>query len=207
LSKRWIVNIAMSEDGIVTVLLGRFDPLVQLGLTQILNSDDRLRVVGADLDGAALEQSFARWAPGVAILDETTEYSLLARLRITYATTGILILAHDPSRAYGMRLLSAGAACIGLDTSSADILASVRSIVGGVDACALADEQLTSAKTYSLTPREIEVLEYLSRGLSHAEIALELRIGVETVRTHAARVRRKLNVRNKRELIGVVIPG
>jgi DNA-binding CsgD family transcriptional regulator len=50
------------------------------------------------------------------------------------------------------------------------------------------------------------VLEFLSRGRSHAEIAHALQLSVETVRTHAAHIRGKLEVRNKRELIGLTIP-
>jgi DNA-binding CsgD family transcriptional regulator len=50
------------------------------------------------------------------------------------------------------------------------------------------------------------VLEYLSKGRSHGEIAHALQLGVETVRTHAAHIRGKRGVRNKRELIGVPIP-
>jgi DNA-binding CsgD family transcriptional regulator len=58
----------------------------------------------------------------------------------------------------------------------------------------------------SLTPRELEVLEFLSRGQSHAEIAHALQLGVETIRTHSAHIRGKLGVRSKRELIGLPIP-
>ena len=50
------------------------------------------------------------------------------------------------------------------------------------------------------------MLEFLSRGRSHGEIAHALQLGVETVRTHAAHIRGKLGVQNKRELIGLTIP-
>ena len=51
-----------------------------------------------------------------------------------------------------------------------------------------------------LTPREAEVLELLQSGRSNAEIADALHVGIETVRTHARRVYRKLGVRTRREL-------
>lgn len=57
-----------------------------------------------------------------------------------------------------------------------------------------------------LTPRQRQVLAYLRLGQSHAEIAHALGIGVETVRTHAKHVRRKLGVRRKSELVGLQIP-
>ncbi len=53
----------------------------------------------------------------------------------------------------------------------------------------------------ALTPRETEVLDHLRLGRSNAEIAAALCISVETARTHAARVLRKLGVRSKWQLV------
>lgn len=57
-----------------------------------------------------------------------------------------------------------------------------------------------------LTPRESEVLLRLSEGKSYGQIAAELVIELETVRTHARRVRRKLGVATSRELRGRPVP-
>jgi len=51
-----------------------------------------------------------------------------------------------------------------------------------------------------LTRREVEVLPLLQRGDSNAQIALALGVGVETIRTHARNIYRKLGVRTRREL-------
>ena len=51
-----------------------------------------------------------------------------------------------------------------------------------------------------LTAREAEVLELLQDGRTNAEIATELTIGIETVRTHARNIYRKLGVPSRREL-------
>ncbi len=55
-----------------------------------------------------------------------------------------------------------------------------------------------------LTPRENEVLLRLSAGKNYGQIAAELVIELETVRTHARRVRRKLGVATSRDLRGCV---
>jgi DNA-binding CsgD family transcriptional regulator len=57
-----------------------------------------------------------------------------------------------------------------------------------------------------LTPRENEVLLCLSAGKNYGQIAAELVIELETVRTHARRVRRKLGVATSRDLHGRVAP-
>ncbi len=71
----------------------------------------------------------------------------------------------------------------------------------------LADSPLErgSRSVEYLTPRQRQVLECLCLGQSHAEIAHALGIGLETVRTHARHVRRKLGVRRKSELVGLQI--
>jgi DNA-binding CsgD family transcriptional regulator len=51
-----------------------------------------------------------------------------------------------------------------------------------------------------LTQREAEVLPLLQVGRSNAQIALALQVGVETVRTHARSIYRKLGVSSRREL-------
>jgi DNA-binding CsgD family transcriptional regulator len=51
-----------------------------------------------------------------------------------------------------------------------------------------------------LTPREADVLDQLQLGRSNAEIAMALSVSVETVRTHARSVFRKLGVKGRREL-------
>lgn len=202
-----------SEDDArpITVVLGRFGVLVGRGLAQILREDDRLQIVGIDLDSAALEHAVALRAPQVAILDEPpvapTKPSFLERLSNTHPTTGVVVLAHRPPLAYGMRLLAVGASCISKDAYAADILAAVRIAADGRRVYASDDGHLVERSSpdsaAKLTPREAEVLEYLSRAQSHAEIAHALQVGVETIRTHSAHIRRKLGVHSSRELIGL----
>jgi len=50
------------------------------------------------------------------------------------------------------------------------------------------------------------VLPLLEQGRSNAQIALALGVGVETVRTHARNIYRKLGVSSRRELVGLIRP-
>ncbi len=192
----------MTSDGgavRVSVVLGQFDALVGRGLLQVLREDESLRVVGSDLDGADLERILARRAPEVAILDEASVAgaSILKRVRAIRPTIGLVVLAHRPTRPYRARVHAAGAICLPKDACAADILATVRLVAQGTH----------PAEVAALTMREAEVLECIQAGQTRTEIAHTLQIGVETVRTHTARIRHKLGVSHKRELIGLPIHG
>jgi two-component system invasion response regulator UvrY len=192
----------------VTVVLGRFDPLVGPGLAGILCADRRLHIVASGLTGAGLHEILARAAPCVVVLDEAADP--LRRIRGIAPATRILLLAHDPSLEDGMRALACGASCVAWNACAADLLAAVHLVARGDRLFMAADgrrfERRYPDNAPDLTPRETDVLRHLSQGKSHAETARDLRIGVRTVHTYAARVCRKLGVSSKQELIGMPIP-
>ena len=57
-----------------------------------------------------------------------------------------------------------------------------------------------------LTPREADVLELLQDGATNAQIAQALSIGLETVRTHARNIYRKLGISSRRDLARLARP-
>ncbi len=61
------------------------------------------------------------------------------------------------------------------------------------------EERDPSAATRSLTPRQLDVLELVTRGMRNAEIAAQLKISEQTVKTHVAHLLRKLGVKNRLE--------
>ncbi len=56
----------------------------------------------------------------------------------------------------------------------------------------------------SLTIREKEVISYLNKGLLYKEIAIQMGVGIDTVKKHSKSSYRKLNVRNRTEAINKV---
>jgi DNA-binding CsgD family transcriptional regulator len=90
----------------------------------------------------------------------------------------------------------AGGILLALDTATArSLLEALAAAIAAADA---------GPRSSPLTPRENEVLLCLSDGMSYGQIAAELVIELETVRTHARRVRRKLGVATSRDLHGCV---
>jgi DNA-binding NarL/FixJ family response regulator len=186
-------------DYTIAVALGRCDPIVSIGLAQILSEDQRLRVVGRDLDGEALKRVVLQQKPQIVILDEASvvDLSLLRHLKMASADIRTVVLAHRPLRSYSMRLFAAGATCVPKDAAPEGLLAAIH---------LAARSEAPAAGALSLTQRQVTVLKHLCEGKSHKEIADALGISIETVRTHSARIRRQLGVKSKRELIGMPMP-
>ena len=110
--------------------------------------------------------------------------------------TNIVVLANRPTAAECTQMLSFGATgCISKETQARDIVNAIHLASRGMhvlDRLALVGGDLTA--------REEEVLELLQDGRTNSEIAKQLSIGIETVRTHARSIYRKLGVPSRREL-------
>jgi DNA-binding NarL/FixJ family response regulator len=191
-------------------VVARFERVVALGLTAVLRDDRGLRVLERDLDDVALERALVRWSPRVAILDETAEPAFVERLFSVRPQTRVVVFAHDPSLAQGMRLLGVGANCVALSAPRVDVVDAVHSTARDERFFANASgervERGYPADAEALTKREREVLVLLVKGASYPEVAHELGMGVRTAEKHAARIFRKLQVGGKRDLVGMPIP-
>ncbi len=95
-------------------------------------------------------------------------------------------------------------ACLSKETQARDVLSAIHLASRGLQVLRrmedAAEDPLRHSGPELLTPREAVVLDLLQHGRSNGEIAAELHIGVETVRTHARSIYRKLGVRSRREL-------
>ncbi len=200
----------MRSERTITVAVGRFGDVIGRGLLQILGEQDGMRVVGAGLGHAALERRVARGDARVVVLDEDSVARplLCEQLREARPDVGLVVFAHRPSRAYVTRTLAFGVGvCLSTDAPAAEIVRGVRLAAAGrhapVSISPRPARAMRAAGIGSLTRREREVLEQLSRGRKNAEIAEVLQIGTETARTHARHVYRKLGVSSRWDLLGV----
>jgi DNA-binding NarL/FixJ family response regulator len=205
-----IVSGPLAAAKPVSVAIGGLEPIVLLGLVSALRSDPNLQILGVGLHGPSLHDVIARHAPRVLVVDDKVEDSLLERLASREPPTRVVVVAYRPTRTEGLKMLGAGATCLAQSVSSAEIVAAVHHAAGGGRRFISADgdriEPQYPTNACLLTPREAEVLTHRSQGASYAQVALAMGITVETVKKHAAGIRRKLGVRSTRELIGTPMP-
>jgi DNA-binding NarL/FixJ family response regulator len=139
------------------------------------------------------------------ILDEVVEGAMREQLQSMHPSLGILVVAYDPTPAYGMLLVAAGVACVAFSVSAVDLAVVVRMTARG-EWLFVPRERSYPRDAQPLSRRERQVFVRLSKGDSYHGIACELGIGVRTVETYASSARRKLGVRNSRELLGMPVP-
>jgi DNA-binding NarL/FixJ family response regulator len=190
---------------VITLLLGEFPDLIAYGLRALLRDDERIDVVAADIPFDGLEASIAEIEPDVAVIDFGALRSPVQvhQLHELQPETHIVIVVDRASPQECNQLLAFGAtAILARDTQRRDILTAIHLASRGMHVLPGAGGAV-SEEPYGpdlLTEREAEVLELLQQNLSNAEIAQKLTVGVETVRTHARNIYRKLGVSSRRDL-------
>jgi DNA-binding NarL/FixJ family response regulator len=195
-----------SPRGPVSIVLGRFDDLFARGLRDLLGGDQSLAVLAEGIEQKRISVVLRAHRPDVAILDVGALAKLadVRELSLMHPSTRLVLVADELSSVECAQLLAFGAsACLGRDTQARDVLNAVHLASRGLQ---LAPRSTSSAGAATaggqlLTRREAEVLPLLQQGRSNPQIALALHVGVETVRTHARNIYRKLGVSSRGELV------
>ncbi len=194
----------------ITIVSARFEDLVSIGLATLMAEDPNLDLVASEVDLERLEEVLEERKPSVVLINfgSLPNPAMIYQLHQSHPETRVVVLANRPSAAECNQMLSLGAtACISKETQGRDIINAIHLASRGMhvlprSAAAAQDqpEEIGLPAPDLLTPREADVLELLQEGLTNAQIAHSLSIGIETVRTHARNIYRKLGIASRREL-------
>jgi DNA-binding NarL/FixJ family response regulator len=190
----------------VRLAIAQFEDLVAHGLRALVAEDVNIELVADAVPHEQLEKVIARASPDVALLNFGSLRSPndVRALHALHPETRLLVLANRPSPSECNQMLAFGAtACLSKETQARDILSAIHLASRGLHVLPKTAREFGMARMPGpelLTPREADVLELLQQGSSNAEIAMALSVGIETVRTHARSIYRKLGVRTRREL-------
>jgi DNA-binding NarL/FixJ family response regulator len=191
-----------------TVVAGKFEDLVAMGLSTVVHEDPDLELLANDVPMGELEAVLSKQEPSVVLLNfgALRGPDDLLRLHKAFPDTSIVVLANRPTASECNQMLSFGATgCLSKETQARDIVNAIHLASRGMhvlprSAAAGGGVDRLEMQGAPLTAREAEVLELLQDGCTNAEIAERLSIGIETVRTHARSIYRKLGVASRRDV-------
>ncbi|MCF2586906.1 response regulator [Brevibacterium sp. UCMA 11752] len=199
----------------IRVVLIDDEPLVRAGLAAIIDSDTGLDVVGEAGDGADAIDLIQRTQPDIVIMDvRMPQLNGLEATRLLVARQDpprVLILTTFDSDDYVFEALRVGADGFVLKRAEPEeLIRAVYVVAGGEvllypqkvrEMAAQAGRREDLASVAQLSSREQEVLSLMARGLSNVEIAGELFLGSETVKTYVSSLLGKLGARDRTQAV------
>jgi DNA-binding NarL/FixJ family response regulator len=215
----------------IRVLVADDQGLVRAGLRMILNAEPDIEVVAEAADGEEAVACACSFSPDVVLMDirmpGVDGIDATRRLMAHEKPPRVLVLTTFDSDEYVYEALRAGASAFLLkDAPEQQLLAAIRVVADGGSLFApsvtrrlierFADRSSTSPtapELTQLTPRELDVLRLIARGLSNAEAAAELIVSEHTIKTHVASILHKLGLRDRVQAVvvayesGLVRPG
>jgi DNA-binding NarL/FixJ family response regulator len=199
----------------IRVLVVDDHPVVRAGLAGLLAGEPDLDVVGEAGDGAEAVRRVGELRPDVVLMDLRRPVldgvAATEAIRAAHPDVRVLVLTTYESDGDILRAVEAGATGYLLkDTPRPQLVDGVRAAARGETVLTPSVarrlvSQVRSGPAERLTPRELEVLAGVARGLSNAGIGRELYIGEATVKTHLLRVFAKLDVDDRTRAVTVAL--
>jgi DNA-binding NarL/FixJ family response regulator len=196
----------------IKVLIADDQAMVRQGFGALLAAQADILVVGDAADGEAAVTETRRLDPDVVLMD--VRMPKLDGLAATRRLLGgrpdgagprVLILTTFDLDDYVYEALRAGASGFLLkDAPAADLVQAVRIVAAGEALLApTVTRRLIAefAARNALTQRETEVLRLIARGRSNQEIAADLVVAEQTVKTHIGRILAKLDLRDRAQAV------
>jgi two-component system response regulator FimZ (fimbrial Z protein) len=182
-------------------------PMIRGAIASVFRSDPEMQIVGESGDGEEGLRMVLSMNPDLVVLDldlpSLDGLSMIRRIRAQDDKMRILVLSAKPDHVMAGHTQQAGAnGYISKGREMAEMLTAARTVLLGFD-CFTAHAQNASRNSglEVLSPREMEVLQYLARGVSNKEIASRLFLSDKTVSTYKTRLCEKLGLSSLAALI------
>ena len=201
------------KDGVkVRILVADDHFVVRMGLTALVNTEPDLEVVGEAVDGAQAVSAYDRLRPDLVLMDLRMPIKdgvwATAEIKSKHPNARVLMLTTFDGDTDIHRAIEAGAQGYVLKNSTGEkLIPALRAVAAGQRwipkeiATRLASRNIFE----DLTPRELQVLEQMAKGLANKEIADVLKITGHTVKDHLKSILGKLHVADRTEAVTVAL--
>ncbi len=209
------------DTGPVRILVVDDHALYRRGLEMVLSSEDDLEIVGEASDGDDAIRKAAELQPDVVLLDvrmpRRSGIQACAEIKRVSPASRIVMLTTSDEQSDLFDAVRAGATGYLLkDVPGEEIADGLRAVMGGQSLISpsMAGALLTEFASLSrraverpavtaptLTPREVQVLRLVARGMHNKDIAKDLFISENTVKNHVRNILEKLQLHSRTEAV------
>jgi len=190
----------------IRIIIADDHSLFRQGLKALLKSEPEVVIVGESDRADELPTLLARIPCDLLLLDLQMERDALADIETLVQRTPVIVLTASEVPADAVAAIRKGARAVVFKRFAVEsLMDAIRTVAAGnvwlptnlqTHLAAL----LKSPAGTRLSPREEEIVRHVAKGLRNAEIAAQLAISEETVKTHLTHIYRKLGVRDRMEL-------
>jgi DNA-binding NarL/FixJ family response regulator len=202
----------MKKPEKIRVLIADDHYIVRMGLISVVNTEPDMEVVAEAADGAQALELYGKCNPDLALLDLRMPVKdgiqATAEIRRKFPNAKVLMLTAFDGDEDIYKALEAGAQGYVLKSSSGvKLIPAVRAVAAGERWVPkeIASRLAARNEFEELTPREVQVLQQLAKGLANKEIADVLKISTYTVNDHLKNILAKLRVADRTEAVTAAI--
>ena len=196
----------------IKVLIADDHTIVRIGLATLLSAEPDIEVVGEARNGEMAVKEALRLRPDVVIMDmmmpKKDGAEATAELREKLPSAKVLILTTFGASDGIARALESGAAGALMKTADDDVIVStVREVAVGKTVISADIKRLLDSDppVPTLTPRQLEVLSAMTRGLTNRDIANQLGICIDRVNDQVAAILTKIGAANRTEAVAIAM--
>lgn len=190
----------------IAVLLADDHAIVRRGFRRLIEDDPALAVVGEANDGEEAIRLAGELKPAVVVMDAampgTNGLAATQAITARWPEIAVLMLSMHSEQTLVRQALAAGARGYVLKNAmDLDLAAAVKRVAAGETVVDPAVAVPVAGEKNRLTPREMEVLQLICKGLSNKEIAAQLSLSANTVAVHRASIMNTCGVHKTAELV------
>jgi DNA-binding NarL/FixJ family response regulator len=185
-------------------------PLLREGIAAFLRSQTDMELIAEACNGREALELFRKHRPDITLMDlqmpEMSGIDAISAIRAEFPEARIVILTTHAGDVQVSRALKAGARAYLLKGSLRnELLETIRAVHAGQKRVSpeVAAEIAEHSADNALTPREVDVLRLVAKGNANKEIAAQLSLTEETVKSHIRNILAKLEVKDRTHAVAI----
>jgi DNA-binding NarL/FixJ family response regulator len=202
----------VSESGLIRILTVDDHPLLRSGIAGLVNAEPDMKIIAEAATGVEAIKQFRRHRPDITLMDlqmpDMPGIEAIIGIRAEFPEARIIVLTTYSGDVQVVRALRAGARGFLLKGRvNRELLDVIRAVHLGQKRIPpeIAVDLAEHAGEQDLSARELEVLGLIAKGNANKEIAAQLAIAEETVKSHITKILAKLRANDRTHAVTIAL--